>query len=75
MLFRSSDQSELREIQTGRAAPYNVGMMGFLYIEKRTCRMGQQPQQQVRFFLVRVNHGMMIQYEGRKATMNSKRLF
>ena len=36
-----SDQSELREIQTGRAAPYNVGMMGFLHIEKRTCRMGQ----------------------------------
>ena len=37
--------------------------------------MGQQPQQQVRFFLVRVNRGMMVQYEGRKATMNSKRLF
>ena len=50
-------------------------MMGFLYIEKRTCKMGQQPQQQVRFFLVRVNHGIIVQCEGRKATMNSKRLF
>ena len=47
----------------------------FLYIEKRTCRMGQQPQQQVRFLLVRVNHGMMVQYERRKATVNSKRFF
>jgi len=65
----------LREIQTGQAAPYNVEMMGFRYIEKRTCRMGQQPQQQVRFLLVRVNHGMMVQYERRKATVNSKRFF
>ena len=37
--------------------------------------MGQQPQQQVRFFLVRVNHGMTVQYERRKATVNSKRFF
>ena len=37
--------------------------------------MGQQPQQQVRFPLVRVNHGMMVQYERRKATVNSKRFF
>ena len=71
----TSDQSELREIQTGRAAPYNVEMMGFLYIEKRTCRMGYYPKRQVRFLLVRVNHGMIVQREGHKATVNNKRLF
>ncbi|WP_243415276.1 hypothetical protein, partial [Merdimmobilis hominis] len=71
----TSDQSELREIQTGRAAPYNVGMMGFLYIEKRTCRMGQQPQQQVRFFLVRVNHGMIVQYEGHNIPLKNGKFF
>ena len=49
--------------------------MHFGDIEKRTCRMGYYPKQQVRFFLVRVNHGMMVQYKGRKATVNSKRLF
>ena len=37
--------------------------------------MGYYPKRQARFFLVRVNHGMMVQCEGRKATMNSKRLF
>ena len=37
--------------------------------------MGQRPQQQVRFFLVRVNHGMIVQGKGYKATVNSKRLF
>ena len=52
-----------------------MGMMGFLYIEKRTCRMGQQTQQQVRFFLVRVNHGVMVQCEGRKATMTASDFF
>ena len=49
--------------------------MGFLYKEKRTCRMGYYPKRQARFFLVRVNHGMMVQYERRKATVNSKRFF
>jgi len=65
----------LREIQTGQAAPYNVEMMGFRYIEKRTCRMGQQPQQQVRFLLVRVNHGMMVQYERHNIPLKNGKFF
>ena len=54
---------------------YNVGMMGFLYIEKRTCRMGQQPQQQVRFFLVRMYYGMTVHQEGWTIPLHGRNFF
>jgi len=49
--------------------------MGFLYKEKRTCRMGYSPKRQVRFLLVRVNHGMMVQYEGHSIPLKNGKFF
>jgi hypothetical protein len=50
-------------------------MMGFLYKEKRTCRMGYYPKRQARFFLVRVNHGMMVQCEGHSIPLKNGKFF